>query len=113
MGKVIDKPPVIRRTGRTIPFHPDAFQVIPGQSSTGFSMAADLILASGSDIRQDLLRSAGLSFEVQPARVDEDMIKASLLAEGANSRDVADTLAEFKARRIAEKNPGALILGCD
>ena len=76
-------------------------------------MPADLILASGSEIRQQLLRSAGLSFQVQPARVDEDMIKASLLAEGAHSRDVADTLAEFKARRIAEKHPDALVLGCD
>ena len=34
-------------------------------------------------------------------------------AEGASPRDLADTLAEMKARKIAERNPGALVLGCD
>ncbi|GGE55373.1 Maf family protein [Actibacterium pelagium] len=76
-------------------------------------MAASLIIASGSDIRQQLLRNAGVEFAVQPARVDEEAIKQSLLAEGATPHDIADALAEFKARRIAEKNPGALVLGCD
>lgn len=76
-------------------------------------MPASLILASGSGIRQQLLRNAGVEFTVQPARVDEEAIKQSLLAEGATPHDIADALAEFKARRIAEKNPGALVLGCD
>lgn len=76
-------------------------------------MPQPLILASGSAIRAQLLRQAGVSFEVEVPRVDEDMIKQALLAEGAPSRDIADALAEMKARRISEKNPGALVLGCD
>ncbi len=76
-------------------------------------MTDQIILASGSDIRAQLLRNAGLSFDVIPARVDEDMIKMSLKAEGASSRDLADALAEFKARKISEKHPEALVLGCD
>lgn len=71
------------------------------------------ILASGSDIRASLLRNAGLDFDILPARVDEDAIKAALLAEGARPRDIADTLADHKARRVSAKHPGALVLGCD
>lgn len=76
-------------------------------------MAVSLILASASEIRRDLLVNAGLDITVQPARVDEDMIRDAMLAEQAGPRDIADTLAEMKARKIAEKNPGALVLGCD
>lgn len=76
-------------------------------------MTDQIILASGSDIRGQLLRNAGVNFDVIPAKIDEDMIKASLKAEGASSRDLADALAEFKARKISEKHRDALVLGCD
>ena len=72
-----------------------------------------LILASASEIRASLLRNAAVQIEIQPARIDEEMIRASLEAEGASPRDLADTLAEFKARKISEKQPGRLVLGCD
>jgi septum formation protein len=45
--------------------------------------------------------------------VDEEMIKAALLAENATPRDIADALAEMKARKVSDKNPSALVLGCD
>lgn len=73
----------------------------------------DLILASASDIRLRLLRAAGLSVTSQPARIDEAAIRDSLLSEQAGPRDIADTLAEMKARKIAERCPDALVLGCD
>jgi len=73
----------------------------------------NLILASGSTIRAQLLRQAGLSFETVVARIDEDSVKLSLAAEGAAPRDIADALAEAKARKVSLKNPGALVLGCD
>ena len=76
-------------------------------------MPKRLVLASGSEIRATLLRNAGLKIEVIPARIDEQAIRAGLEAEQASPRDVADTLAEFKARRVADKTPGALVLGCD
>lgn len=72
-----------------------------------------LLLASASPIRLTLLQNAGLSLTAQPARIDEDAIRAALLADQAKPRDVADTLAEMKARKLAERNPGALVLGCD
>ncbi len=76
-------------------------------------MKEDLILASGSEIRASLLRSAGLNVASEPARIDEDMIRESLLAEGATPRDIADTLAEAKAQKVSGRHPSGLVLGCD
>lgn len=76
-------------------------------------MTQTFILASGSEIRATLLRQARVDFTVETPRVDEEMVRDALLAEAASPRDIADTLAELKARKISEKNPGALVLGCD
>ena len=73
----------------------------------------EIILASGSQARKTLLNNAGLRFRAQPARIDEAAIKAALVAEGATPRDIADALAEFKARKVAEKHPGAVVIGSD
>lgn len=72
-----------------------------------------LILASASPIRKSLLENAGLSPKVVPARVDEDTIKASMIAEGAPPRDIADRLADAKAMKVSMKSGGELVLGSD
>ena len=72
-----------------------------------------IILASASTTRKEMLIRAGLKFEVIPTKVDEDAIKAALLAEGAKPRDIADSLADAKARKIAAKHPGTMVLGSD
>lgn len=72
-----------------------------------------VILASTSAIRLQLLAAAGVSVTVCPARVDESAIRSALLADRASPRDVVDYLAEVKARKISEKQPEALVLGCD
>jgi septum formation protein len=72
-----------------------------------------LLLASASPIRLQLLRNAGLEVTAQPARIDEDAIRQGLQADAASPRDIADALAEMKARKLAEKNTDALVLGCD
>lgn len=76
-------------------------------------MSQPLILASGSPIRAQLMMQAGLAFEVMHPRVDEEMVRDALLAEGASPRDLADALAELKSLRISEKRPEALVIGCD
>ena len=76
-------------------------------------MQRDLILASSSPIRRALLQNAGLSVLSVPPRVDEDAIRDAMIADGANPRDIADTLAESKARKVATKHPRDLVLGCD
>lgn len=76
-------------------------------------MSSPLILASSSATRANMLRQAGVEFEVVAPKVDEEAIKAALLAEQVKPRDIADTLAEAKARKVAAKSPGALVLGSD
>lgn len=72
-----------------------------------------ILLASTSTIRQQMLREASISFEAAPARVDESAIRSALLGEGAHPRDIADALAEAKARKLAMRVPERLVLGCD
>lgn len=76
-------------------------------------MAPPIILASSSETRLRLLRAAGIPLTATPARIDEESVRAALEAEGATPRDIADTLAEMKAQRVAHRNPGAVVLGCD
>jgi septum formation protein len=71
------------------------------------------VLASTSSIRLQMLRSAGLTIEPVAPRVDEETARNALLAEGARPRDVADALAEMKARKVADRRPGDVVIGCD
>lgn len=75
--------------------------------------ARRILLASGSATRASLLRNAGLTIDTERPRVDEDMVRASLEADRASPRDVADMLAELKARKVSERLPEALVIGCD
>jgi septum formation protein len=76
-------------------------------------MIRPLLLASASEIRLHLLQNAGLIVTALPARVDEESLRLALAAEAATPRDIADALAEVKARKLADKHPKALVLGCD
>ena len=76
-------------------------------------MARQIVLASGSAIRGQMLSNAGIAFEAVVPRVDEEMIKIALQAEKATPRDIADALAETKARKIGGKHPDKLVIGCD
>ena len=76
-------------------------------------MSQHIILASGSEIRATLLRNAGIAFDVEVAKVDEEMLRMALEAEKAPPREIADALAEAKAAKVARKNPDALVIGCD
>lgn len=72
-----------------------------------------LVLASTSTARSRMLAAAGVSFETMPPRVDESAIRAAMAAEGAAPRDVADALAEAKARKVSGRRPDALVIGSD
>ena len=71
-----------------------------------------VVLASKSAIRGQLLTAAGVAFDTDSPGVDEDSVKAALLAEGVAPRDIADALAEAKAIKISRRRPG-LIIGAD
>ena len=66
-----------------------------------------LVLASASPRRQELLRKAGISFEVQPADIPEDPLP------GEGARECAERLAREKALAIAERRPADVVLGAD
>lgn len=72
-----------------------------------------ILLASASPTRRRLLAAAGVAFTVEDPRLDEATIRAALVAEGATPRDIADTLAEMKAAKLAARHPGAVVLGAD
>lgn len=72
-----------------------------------------IILASSSPVRLQLLLAAGVKVEAVAPRIDEETARAGLLAEGAKPRDVADALAEMKARKVADRRPADVVLGCD
>jgi len=50
---------------------------------------------------------------VKPANVDEDLVKESLLKEGATPDIISKNLAELKANKISQKSNGAIVLGAD
>jgi septum formation protein len=75
--------------------------------------APEVVLASASRSRLELLRRAGLHLRAEPARVDESEVKASLRAEQADAAAAAETLAELKASKISLRAPGALVIGAD
>lgn len=70
-----------------------------------------LVLASKSAIRHALLRDAGVPVEVQPADIDERTIEQRSPARDAG--ELAALLAREKARTIAARLPGRLVLGAD
>ncbi|WP_380055920.1 Maf family protein [Falsihalocynthiibacter sp. SS001] len=76
-------------------------------------MASRIILASTSQIRAEMLSNARIEFTTEKPRVDEEAIKAALQAEQAPPRDIADTLAEYKARKVSQKHLDAIVIGCD
>lgn len=71
-----------------------------------------LILASGSAIRRKVLEAAGLSFEVDRPRVDEEAVKVGLRADGLKPRDQADALAALKALSVSNRREG-FVIGAD
>lgn len=60
-----------------------------------------------------MLRAAGVEVEAHSSLVDEASIKQTLAADSAKPRDIADALAEAKARKISRKFTGRLVLGGD
>ncbi|WP_208976001.1 Maf family protein [Pseudovibrio exalbescens] len=76
-------------------------------------MMKELILASGSAVRASLLKNAGLSFEVDPAKVDERALEEPMLQGGASPSEIAQELARAKALDVSAHRPGKLVIGAD
>ena len=72
-----------------------------------------IILASKSEVRKKILSENGISCNVEPSKIDEEVIKESLLKQGATAEIISKNLAELKANKISNKNPDELVLGAD
>ena len=73
----------------------------------------NLILASKSKVRKEILEKNKITVSIQPSTVDEDPIKQSLLKEKATPEIISKNLAEIKATKVSFKNFDALVLGAD
>ena len=58
------------------------------------SSVKKIVLASASVTRMQLLRNAGLVFEVAPAGIDEDSVKREMRSEGNTALETAQALAD-------------------
>ena len=74
---------------------------------------SNLILASKSKVRKEILNNNNINCKVEASNVDEDLVKNSLLNEGASPEIISKNLAELKANKISQKNNGTMVLGAD
>jgi septum formation protein len=72
-----------------------------------------IILASKSGVRKKILEENNFNCQVVPSNVDEEQVKASLLAAGANPMLVSKNLAELKSIKVSSKHPDQMVLGAD
>ena len=73
----------------------------------------NLILASKSKVRKEILDKNNISSIVKPSNVDEDVIKESLLKENALPEIISKNLAEIKANKVSQNDDNNLVLGAD
>ena len=73
----------------------------------------ELILASKSKVRKEILDKYNIIVKIQPSAIDEDPIKQSLIKQKASPEIISKNLAEIKAIRVSQKNSDMLVLGAD
>ncbi len=72
-----------------------------------------VMLASGSRYRIQLMENAGLLFNAEAARIDERAVEEPLLKSGLEPADIAEVLAEAKAHDVSQRHPHRYVIGCD
>ena len=72
-----------------------------------------IILASKSGVRKEILERNKFECLVSPSNVDEDQVKNSLLAAGANPMLISKNLAELKSIKVSNKYNDQMVLGAD
>ena len=73
----------------------------------------EIILASKSKVRKEILDKNNINNQVKPSNVDEDIVKLSLLKNKATPEDISKNLAELKANKVSQVNKDVLVLGAD
>ena len=73
----------------------------------------NIILASKSRVRKEILDNHNVPCNVEASNVDEEPIKESLLKEGVSPEIISKNLAELKANKVSNKMTNSLVLGAD
>ena len=73
----------------------------------------EIILASKSKVREEILKNNNFNCNVQPSNVDEEPVKESLIKEGASPEIISKNLAELKANKVSNKFHDVIVLGAD
>ncbi len=73
----------------------------------------EIVLASKSKVRMEILKKNNINCIVHPSNVDEDLVKESLLNEGASPEIVSKNLAELKANKVSQKKNREIVIGAD
>ena len=73
----------------------------------------EIILASKSKVREEILKKNNFTCNVQPSNVDEEPVKESLIKEGASPEIISKNLAELKANKVSNKFHDVIVLGAD
>ena len=73
----------------------------------------NLILASKSKVRKEILDKHNISTEVMASNLDEEVFKESFLKEKASPEIISKNLAELKANKVSQKENSKLVLGAD
>ena len=73
----------------------------------------DIVLASKSKVRKEILDKHNIHTSVEPSNVDEEVIKSSLLKEKASPEIISKSLAEFKSCKVSQRKSDILVLGAD
>ena len=76
-------------------------------------MLNEIILASKSKVRKEILDKNNIESDVMPSNVDEDIVKESLIKEKATPEIISKNLAELKANKVSMKKIDKIVLGAD
>ena len=78
-----------------------------------FQTGTEIILASKSKVRKNILEKNNIKCKVIVSNVDEDIVKKSLIKEGASPETISKNLAELKANKVSQKKNEVIVLGAD
>jgi len=76
-------------------------------------MKTDIILASGSLIRSQLLQNSGVVFHVKKHKIDEEEEKKTLIKNNIETKKISINLAIKKAMDVSKSYKNSFVIGCD
>ncbi len=76
-------------------------------------MLNNIILASKSKVRKEILDKNDILCTIEPSNIDEDIVKKSLLKESTSPEIISKNLAELKANRVSLKKRDKIVIGAD